>query len=169
MSEATPTTWYFHREGVKQGPVTAAQLRQLARTGGLAREDKVWKDGLSDWIEASKVRGLFDGPPDASGLTTDGSLQPAWRDGGDATGGVIPYKNPPALIAYYLGIVALLPALGLLFGIIAFTLGIIGLRKRRANPLVKGSIHAWIGIVLGGGSVLVHVALVILYIVVVND
>jgi len=36
---------------------------------------------------------------------------------GDATGGVIPYKNPPALIAYYCGIFSLLPILGLVFGI----------------------------------------------------
>lgn len=68
---------------------------------------------------------------------------------GDATGGVIPYKNPHALIAYYLGIVALLPVLGVPFGIASIILGIIGLKKRRQNPVIKGSVHAWIGI-LGG-------------------
>jgi hypothetical protein len=69
--------------------------------------------------------------------------------GGDATGGLIPYKNPPALAAYYLGIVALIPLLGLPFGVLAVALGILGLRKRARQPEVKGSIHAWIGIVLG--------------------
>ena len=69
---------------------------------------------------------------------------------GDATGGVIPYKNMPALLAYYLGLASLLPFIGLLFGIPAFVLGILGLRKRAQNPAVKGSVHAWIGIVLGG-------------------
>ena len=69
---------------------------------------------------------------------------------GDATGGVIPYKNMPALLAYYLGLASLLPFIGLLFGIPAFVLGILGLLKRAQNPAVKGSVHAWIGIVLGG-------------------
>jgi len=32
---------------------------------------------------------------------------------GDNTGGLIPYKNPKALIAYYLGIFSLFPLLGL--------------------------------------------------------
>jgi hypothetical protein len=68
---------------------------------------------------------------------------------GDGTGGLIPYKNPHALIAYYLGIVACLPLIGMPFGIASLVLGIIGLRKRRANPVIKGSVHAIIGI-LGG-------------------
>ena len=72
------------------------------------------------------------------------------RGEGDSTGGVIPYKNPPALIAYYLGLFSLLPFIGLLLAIPAFILGILGLKKRAKNPAVKGSIHAWIGIVMGG-------------------
>jgi hypothetical protein len=69
---------------------------------------------------------------------------------GDATGGVIPYKNPHALIAYYLGLFSLLPCIGLFLAIPAFVLGIMGLRKRAQNPAIKGSVHAWIGIVMGG-------------------
>ena len=72
---------------------------------------------------------------------------------GDATGGVIPYKNPYALIAYYLGICSLLfCVIPLPLGIVPVVLGIIGLRKRAENPVIKGSVHAWIGIVLGGLS-----------------
>ena len=37
---------------------------------------------------------------------------------GDATGGIIPYKNPPALIAYYCGIFSLLPCIGLVAGVL---------------------------------------------------
>lgn len=69
---------------------------------------------------------------------------------GDATGGVIPYKNPKALIAYYLGIVSGLPLIGFPFGVAAFVLGVMGLRARKANPAIKGSVHAWIGIGCGG-------------------
>jgi hypothetical protein len=68
---------------------------------------------------------------------------------GDATGGLIPYKNPPALIGYYLAIFSLIPCIGLFVAIPAVVLGIIGLRKRKKEPVVKGSAHAWIAIVLG--------------------
>lgn len=69
---------------------------------------------------------------------------------GDATGGLIPYKNPSALWAYYLGYLSILPLLGLPFGIAAFVLGIIGLQARQKNPHIKGSVHAAIGIGRGG-------------------
>ena len=87
---------------------------------------------------------------------------------GDKTGGLIPYKNPHALIAYYLGIVALLPLLGLPFGIASVILGIIGLRKRREKPIIKGSVHAIIGIVFGvfsilcGGGIMVSIIINVL-------
>jgi hypothetical protein len=83
-------------------------------------------------------------PPQLGGQTTAGPNQ------GDATGGLIPYKNPKALIAYYLGILSGLPLIGLPIGIAAFVLGILGLRDRRRNPIIKGSVHAGIGIGCGG-------------------
>ena len=69
---------------------------------------------------------------------------------GDATGGLIPYKNPHALIAYYLGLFSLFPCVGLLLAIPAFILGIIGLQKVKKNPVISGTVHAWIGIIMGG-------------------
>lgn len=69
---------------------------------------------------------------------------------GDGTGGLIPYKNPHALIAYYLGLFSLFPCLGLLLAIPAFILGIMGLQRVKKNPVIRGTVHAWIGIVMGG-------------------
>ena len=80
----------------------------------------------------------------------NGSSPPQPMATGDATGGVIPYKNPAALIAYYCGIFSIIPCLGLLLGIPAVILGIIGLVQRRRNPVIKGAVHAWIGIIVGG-------------------
>jgi len=81
---------------------------------------------------------------------------------GDATGGVIPYKNPKALIAYYLGIGALLffP-----LGFASVILGFMGLAERKRNPVIKGSAHAWIGIVLGAISILCGGAFVTMMII----
>lgn len=69
---------------------------------------------------------------------------------GDATGGVIPYKNPMALIGYYLGWLSLLPLIGILFTIPAIILGFIGFSRYQKNPVIKGQFHAWIAIIFGG-------------------
>ena len=86
---------------------------------------------------------------DMGSKSTMGSLPLGSANDGDATGGLIPYKNPKALIAYYLGILSGLPIIGLPIGIAAFVLGILGLRDRNRNPIIKGSIHAGIGIGCG--------------------
>lgn len=79
----------------------------------------------------------------------------------DATGGLIPYKNLPALTAYYLSVFSLIPFLGVLLGIPAVVLGVVGYRAYRKQPSIRGSIHAWIGILLGGATTLLWVGLVI--------
>lgn len=88
-------------------------------------------------------------PPNSMGHPT-----PPQANQGDATGGLIPYKNAPALLAYYISLLSLIPILGIPFGIASFILGIVGLKKRKANPVIKGAAHAWIGIILGGGTTL---------------
>ncbi len=69
---------------------------------------------------------------------------------------LIPVNNPKALIAYYLGIVSLIPCVGVLFGIPAVILGILGLRFVGKYPEVGGKVHAWIGIVLGSITTLLY-------------
>lgn len=84
---------------------------------------------------------------------------------GDATGGIIPYKNPKALIAYYLGIFSGFPVIGFFLAIPALVLGIMGLRDRNRNPAIKGSIHAGIGIGCGAIFTLVWGAAIIAIII----
>lgn len=74
-------------------------------------------------------------------------------------GGLIPYKNSSALIAYYLGVFSL--ACGPLLGIPAFILGLMGLKYYRANPAAKGKAHAWVGLILGGFWILLTVVFII--------
>lgn len=83
------------------------------------------------------------------------------QEEGDGTGGLIPYKNPKALLAYYLGIFALFPIIGIPLGIASITLGIMGLKERKRRPIIKGSVHAWIGIVLGTFSVVLYGLMVV--------
>jgi hypothetical protein len=81
--------------------------------------------------------------PDKGSRSTVGSAPKG--DGGVST--VIPYKNKPALFAYYLGVFCILcpPILCLP----AITLGVLGLKNVQATPAVKGTGHAIVGIVSG--------------------
>jgi hypothetical protein len=72
---------------------------------------------------------------------------------GDATGGLIPYKNKCALIAYYLGIFSFFIPFS---GIASIILGIKGLQARKQNPVIKGSAHAIVGIVAGICTIILH-------------
>jgi len=73
----------------------------------------------------------------------------------DAASVIIPYKNGPALAAYYLGLFSLsacIPFVGIVglgMAIAAVVLGVKGLRKVKEQPEVHGTAHAWIGIVCG--------------------
>jgi len=79
-------------------------------------------------------------------------------------GGLIPYKNAPALTAYYLGIFSFIPFIGIFLGIAAFILGLKGLRLAKEHPEIKGKIHAWVGVIAGGlfGFVYLIVSLVVI-------
>ena len=67
----------------------------------------------------------------------------------DAIETLIPYKNPMGLIAYYLGVFAVIPCVGLLLGPAALVLGILGIRYRNKHPTAGGLGHAITGVVLG--------------------
>jgi len=77
----------------------------------------------------------------------------------DATGGIIPYRNPPALIAYYLGLFSVVPVLGILLGTAALVLGTKGLINYKQQPAVGGAVHAWVGVLVGGMMFGVNVAI----------
>jgi len=151
--------WHVSRGQRQAGPYAAAELGQMAADGRLQRTDLVWKQGMAGWQPAGELRGLF-------GDAANGTPPPLGPppELGDSTGGLIPYKNPKALIAYYTGLF-LSPCclVGLPLGLVPLTFGILGLRDRGRNPVIKGSVHAWIGIVLGGLSVVMTVVVWILW------
>lgn len=51
--------WFYARNGQKNGPVAGSILKQLARSGELSLSDLVWREGMTEWAPASKVKGLF--------------------------------------------------------------------------------------------------------------
>ncbi|MFY9822930.1 MAG: DUF4190 domain-containing protein [Thermoanaerobaculia bacterium] len=72
---------------------------------------------------------------------------------------MIPYKNSSALIAYYLGVFSLLG--GIILGLPAVVLGVLGLKYAKLHPEARGKVHAWTGIILGGLMSLISVAVVV--------
>jgi len=65
-------------------------------------------------------------------------------------GGLIPYRNTPALIGYYLAVFSIIPCLGIFLGIAGFILGLMGLRLAREHPECRGVGHSWVAIIVGG-------------------
>lgn len=82
------------------------------------------------------------------------------QDGGLSV--LIP-RNTDAIWAYYLGIASLLFCI--LPGIPAIILGIRALNKAKKTPALKGEVHAWVGIILGGLSLFVFLLFIVLIIV----
>jgi hypothetical protein len=76
---------------------------------------------------------------------------------------MIPYKNSAALIAYYLGVFSLLG--GIILGLPAVVLGVLGLKYAKLHPEARGKAHAWTGIILGALMSLISVAVVVFFFV----
>lgn len=51
--------WYYLRNDRQVGPVSGQRLRQLAESGELLPADQVWKEGMEEWLPASRISGLF--------------------------------------------------------------------------------------------------------------
>lgn len=83
----------------------------------------------------------------------------------DAIDHLIPTKNPPALIGYYLGCFSVIPCLMPFLGPAAIVYGMKGLRAAKSNSNLPGAGHAVTAIALGALSTLVFVAAAIVMIV----
>lgn len=94
--------------------------------------------------------------PAAHVQTQPGSFPAQPNSGGDATGGLIPYKNTPALLGYYMSVFSLIPGLGNILGLVAAIFGFIGLSNKKKNPAIKGTAHCWVAIVLGMLTFLIY-------------
>src|SRR5580704_12064511 len=119
------------------GPVDAALLRQWISEGRADGQTLAKLEGTADWQPLRSFAELapaFAPPP----------LHAASPQPDSAIATIIPYRNAPALVAYYLGVFSLIPCIGFVLGIAAFIFGIFGLRLARLHPEAKGKVHAWI-------------------------
>jgi hypothetical protein len=51
--------WHYLSRGKQGGPVSPGQLKRMADSGQFRPADMVWTDGMSEWVPASALNGLF--------------------------------------------------------------------------------------------------------------
>jgi len=99
-----PAQWYHARENNQFGPVSAAELKQLAQAGSLRPEDFVWREGLPGWTPAREIKGLFDdqGPTlagDTRGVFSTSPLPLPMPADGNVAGAARPLIVEPSAAA----------------------------------------------------------------------
>jgi hypothetical protein len=144
------------------GPVTAEQVREWVAQRRANAQTLIRVEGAVDWQPLSafpEFAAALVAPP----AYTAPAATVAAPD--NPMSAVIPYKNPKALVAYYLAIFSLIPCAGIPLGIAAFILGILGLKAAKAHPQSHGQVHAWVGIILGGlcatGNLVALIAIIV--------
>ena len=137
-------------DGQPRGPIEAATLTRWITEGRANGQTQTCPDGGSEW----KPLAYF--PEFATALTQAPPAPPnisAHASQGDATGGLIPYKNVPALVGYYMSVFGLLvmfvPVLGIIYSLVVIALGVFGLVTVKKNPQKRGTAHCVVAVVLG--------------------
>jgi hypothetical protein len=82
---ATNQEWHYAKNNQKVGPVSAADLKQLAANGELTQTDLIWKEEWTEWKRADSIKGLF--PQIDTPVPTSNPVFPA-QFKRDATGGM---------------------------------------------------------------------------------
>jgi len=101
--------WHYTKGGERHGPITAADLKHLTKTGQLSPDDLVWREDTKDWKKAGSIKGLFPSPVVQPQTTlSPPPLPPTTKQAGD-----VPLFTPKRLILAFvlfpLVIVMLLP------------------------------------------------------------
>lgn len=60
--------WHYNLKGQQVGPVTEAEVVYHIKTGALTANDKVLRDGMTEWISVSEAF------PRLNGVKTDGHI-----------------------------------------------------------------------------------------------
>lgn len=115
----------------------------------------VWSAGMGQWEPAA----CFPDFAQAMGVPLRViTINAPASSGDDVISTIIPVRNSAALIGYYMSVASLIPFVGLFLGPVAIVLGVKGLYAVKATPLVKGTVHAWVAIIMGSIVTLVNLA-----------
>ena len=130
-------------DGTEFGPAAIELLVYWAQQG------RVPTDAVLVPTEGGPTMPVMDAPDLARTLQSPPTVTAGVPVPDSPMTGMIPYRNPPALVGYYLAVFSLIPPLGLALGPVAVICGILGFVKARRDPQSKGKVHAWVAIILG--------------------
>ncbi len=108
--------WFYTHDNEQQGPVSAAELKELAARGKLSRQDLVWAEGMSEWKPAGRMKGLFT-EGDAGSPSATASAKPALAQDGEGHDDADSLPFSPRYILT--GIGGFVAALGIAFTVVA--------------------------------------------------
>lgn len=75
--------YFYKRHDTEYGPVNAAALKELARSGGLQASDLLRKEGTVEWRPAGEAKGLFSTSPPEPVISSNNSDRPETAEGSD--------------------------------------------------------------------------------------
>ena len=52
--------WYYVLKGKRTGPVSDDEIQEFLDDGTITPDTKIWKEGMSDWTEASKRNAIIE-------------------------------------------------------------------------------------------------------------
>ena len=93
---------YYKHGGRQHGPVTGAELKELAAAGKLLPDDLIWKEGMEKWVPARSVKGLF--PPAPTPTTVAAPKRGHANDNVPGNGAPAGKVVPPARTAKSAGV-----------------------------------------------------------------
>lgn len=67
-------SWFVLQGEKKVGPFVSSKLKDMVQTGRLKPQDLVWKEGFADWVQADRVKGLFDKANSVGGVGGGGGV-----------------------------------------------------------------------------------------------
>ena len=89
--------WYYARNDQQFGPVSAAELKQLADAGRLTPGDLLWREGMDAWTTAINLHGLFADDAAAGKSTATAPQSPGVPLGLGAAPSATPLAGPASL------------------------------------------------------------------------
>ena len=131
----------IQRQTEKFGPYDITQVRAMTGEGKFSATDLVWQEGSST---PTTVAALLQGTEAGSSTAPTPAI----------------FKKGPALTAFYLAALALIPVVGFFCAVPAFFFGLKGLKATKGEPQGRERLHALVGVFVGGFLTLLYLFMI---------
>jgi hypothetical protein len=151
--------WIRLPDGSEYGPGSLELMATWARDGRVPRTALlVTRDGAPPVpvISNPALLEALDTPPPSALDEIASTIEDS------AVGSLVPFRNQPAMVGYWMSIAALIiPGLGAILGPASMALGGVGLYIARRFPKARGTSHSFGAIIIGFVASFIHIAAII--------